>query len=113
MVTAPHVHKMTNLGGERRSIRGAPERPDGTHEERVIEAFLRREVLPWAPDAWYDERSVKVGYEISFNRVFYKPKPMRTLEEITADILATERESEGLLEQITAGLVAREPRERP
>ena len=80
-------------------------------EEGGIEAFLRREVLPWAADAWYDERSVKVGYEISFNRVFYKPKPMRTLEEITADILATERESEGLLEQITAGLVPREPRE--
>ncbi len=80
-------------------------------EEGGIEAFLRREVLPWAADAWYDERSVKVGYEISFNRVFYKPKPMRTLEEITAEILATEREAEGLLDQITAGLVPREPRE--
>ncbi len=77
-------------------------------EEGGIEAFLRREVLPWAPDAWYDERSIKVGYEISFNRVFYKPKPMRTLEEITADILAAERESEGLLEQITRGFLAHE-----
>ena len=77
-------------------------------ERGGIEAFLRREVLPWAPDAWYDERSVKVGYEISFNRVFYKPKPMRTLEEITADILATEREAEGLLDQITRGFVAHE-----
>ena len=88
--------------------RRSPERHDGADEARCIEAFLRREVLPWAPDAWYDERSVKVGYEISFNRVFYKPKPMRTLEEITADILATERESEGLLEQITRGFVAHE-----
>ena len=42
----------------------------------------------------------KMGYEISFTRYFYKPKPMRTLEEIRADILALEKESEGLLEEI-------------
>ena len=64
------------------------------------EAFIRREVLPYAPDAWYDAASVKVGYEISFTRYFYKPQPMRTLEEIRADILALERETEGLLEEI-------------
>lgn len=65
-----------------------------------IEAFLQREVLPYAPDAWYDPESVKVGYEISFTRYFYKPKPMRTLEEIRADILALEKETEGLLGRI-------------
>ena len=43
-------------------------------EEGGIEAFLRREVLPYAPDAWYDPASVKTGYEISFTRYFYKPK---------------------------------------
>jgi len=41
-----------------------------------------------------------VGYEISFTRHFYKPAPMRTLEEIKADIYALEQETEGLLEQI-------------
>ena len=50
-------------------------------EEGGIEAFLRREVLPYAADAWYRADSVKVGYEISFTRYFYKPKPMRTLAE--------------------------------
>jgi type I restriction enzyme M protein len=65
-----------------------------------IDAFLRREVLPHAPDAWYDPASVKTGYEISFTRYFYKPQPLRTLAEIRADILALERETEGLLEQI-------------
>ena len=50
-------------------------------EEGGIEAFLRREVLPYAADAWYRPDSVRVGYEISFNRYFYKPQPMRTLEE--------------------------------
>ena len=69
-------------------------------EEGGIEAFLRREVLPYAPDAWYQSDTVKVGYEISFTRYFYKPQPMRTLEEIRADILALERETEGLLGEV-------------
>ena len=69
-------------------------------EEGGIEAFLRREVLPYASDAWYDPDSVKTGYEISFTRYFYKPQPLRTLEEIRADILALEKETEGLLEEI-------------
>ena len=72
--------------------------------EGGIEAFLRREVLPYAPDAWYAVDSVKVGYEISFTRHFYKPQPLRPLEEIQADILALERETEGLLEEIMGGL---------
>ena len=61
---------------------------------------MRREVLPYAEDAWYDPASVKTGYEISFTRYFYKPQPLRTLEEIRADILALERETEGLLGDI-------------
>ena len=69
-------------------------------EEGGIEAFLRREVLPYTADAWYQSDSVKVGYEVSFTRYFYKPKPMRTLAEIRADILALERETEGLLAEI-------------
>ena len=69
-------------------------------EEGGIEAFLRREVLPHAPDAWFVPDSVKTGYEISFTRYFYTPKPLRTLEEIRADILALEKETEGLLDEI-------------
>ena len=69
-------------------------------EEGGIESFLCREVLPYASDAWYDPASVKIGYEISFTRYFYKPQPMRALEEIRADILALERETEGLLGKI-------------
>jgi len=69
-------------------------------EEGGIEAFLQREVLPHAPDAWYQPDSIKIGYEISFTRYFYKPKPLRALEEIREDILALEQETEGLLEEI-------------
>ena len=68
-----------------------------------IEAFIRREVLPHATDAWYDAESVKTGYEISFTRYFYKPQPLRSLEEIRADILALEKETEGLLGEIIGG----------
>ena len=68
-----------------------------------IEAFLQREVLPYAPDAWYQPDSVKVGYEISFTRYFYKPQPLRTLDEIRTDILALEKETEGLLDEIIGG----------
>ena len=70
--------------------------------EGGIEAFIRREVLPYAPDAWYDAASVKIGYEVSFTRHFYKPQPLRPLEEIRADILALERETEGLLAEIVS-----------
>jgi len=69
-------------------------------EEGGIEAFFRREVLPHVPDAWIDESATKIGYEISFTRYFYKPQPLRTLEEIKADIVAVEKETEGLLGQI-------------
>ena len=69
-------------------------------EDGGIEAFLNREVRPYAPDSWYRPDKVKVGYEISFNRYFYKPQPMRTLEQVRADILALERDTEGLLADI-------------
>ena len=68
-----------------------------------ITGFLRREVLPHAADAWYVPDSVKIGYEISFTRYFYKPQPMRELSEIVADIRALERETGGLLDEIIGG----------
>ncbi|AKB45027.1 type I restriction-modification system subunit M [Methanosarcina vacuolata] len=69
-------------------------------EEGGIEAFIQREVLPYAADAWIEESSIKTGYEISFTRYFYKPQPLRSLEEIRADILALEKETDGLLDEI-------------
>ena len=118
---APVIKKIHKLGTVSDSIRGLVEtavdgrrrvveyEPDSELrdteqvpllDEGGIEGFLRREVLPYAPNAWYDPASVKIGYEISFTRYFYKPQPMRTLEEIRADILAVERETEGLLAEI-------------
>jgi type I restriction enzyme M protein len=65
-----------------------------------IEAFIEREVLPYTSDAWIDEPATKIGYEISFTRHFYKPQPLRTLEEIRRDILAVQKEAEGLIDEL-------------
>ena len=97
------------IGGKDAVVEYEPD-PDLRDTEQVpllheggIEAFLRREVLPYAPDAWYPPDSVKIGYEISFTRHFYKPQPLRPLEEIRADILTLERETKGLLGEILEG----------
>ena len=61
---------------------------------------MRREVLPHVPDAWIVADKTQIGYEISFTRYFYQPKPMRTLAEIRRDIEALEQETEGLLDEV-------------
>jgi len=72
-------------------------------EEGGIEAFIQREVLPYTLDAWINPEATKVGYEVSFTRHFYKPKPLRSLAEIAADIRAIEAEAEGLLDGLLVG----------
>jgi len=65
-----------------------------------VAAFIAREVTPYAPDAWVDEKSEnKIGYEISFTRHFYKPVELRPLVEIEADIRKLLAESDGLVER--------------
>lgn len=65
-----------------------------------IQAYFAREVLPFVNDAWIDHSKTIKGYEINFNRHFYKPKELRTLEQIRADILALEQETDGILQAI-------------
>ena len=69
-------------------------------EEGGIDAFIQREVLPYNNDAWYDAKSIKIGYEISFNKYFYKSTPMRSQEDIQADILELTKESNILIKEI-------------
>ncbi|MBF8962148.1 SAM-dependent DNA methyltransferase [Pontibacter sp. FD36] len=57
-----------------------------------IEAYFEREVLPHVPDAWIDHSKTKVGYEINFTKYFYQYKPLRSLDEIRADIMKLEEE---------------------
>lgn len=71
-------------------------------EEGGIKAFFNREVLPHVPDAWIDESKTLIGYEISFTKHFYKPQPLRTLDEIRGDLMTLQGEAEGLLDRIVA-----------
>ncbi len=96
----------TTISGKPRVVEYEPD-PDRRDTEQIpllepggVAAFIRREVLPYAPDAWVDESKTKTGYEISFTRYFYRPPQLRTLAEIRADIEALERETEGLLDEI-------------
>lgn len=72
--------------------------------------YMKREVLPFVPDAWVDERYTdaldrkvgRVGYEINFNRYFYRYVPPRPLEEIDAELKVLEAEIAGLLKEVVA-----------
>jgi type I restriction enzyme M protein len=67
-----------------------------------IDEYFRREVLPHVPDAWMDRTKDKVGYEINFNRHFYRYTPPRPLEDIDADLKKAEEEILRLLREVTA-----------
>ena len=69
-----------------------------------IDAFMKNEVLTYAPDAWVDESRTQVGYEISFTKYFYKPKELRELKEILADLTALEKEADGMMAEIMRGI---------
>ena len=73
--------------------------------EGGIQAFVEKEIKPYAPDAFADEKDAIVGYELSFTKYFYQPVQLRTLEEITADIRAVEAETDGLLDEIIGGAI--------
>ena len=65
-----------------------------------IEDYYHQEVKPHLPDSWIDKKKDKVGYEINFNRYFYQYTPLRSLKEIADEMLALERKSEGLLNEV-------------
>lgn len=69
-----------------------------------IDAFMKNEVLTYAPDAWVDEKKTQVGYEISFTKYFYKPVELRPMDEILKSLNDLEQEADGLLAGIMEGV---------
>lgn len=65
-----------------------------------IHTYFLREVQPHVEEAWINLDATKIGYEISFNKYFYQHKPLRAIEAVTSDILALEKESDGLIAEI-------------
>ena len=74
-----------------------------------IHAYFVREVRPHVEDAWIALDKTQIGYEISFNKYFYQHKPLRSLEEVTAEILQLEQETEGLLKRLVSFGEVKEP----
>ena len=72
--------------------------------EGGIDAFMKNEVLTYAPDAWVDEKKTQVGYEISFTKYFYKPVELRPMDEILKSLNDLEQEADGLLAGIMEGV---------
>jgi type I restriction-modification system DNA methylase subunit len=70
--------------------------PPGTN----IDQYYQREVQPHLPSSWMDRGKDKTGYEINFTKYFYKYKPLRSVEEITKDLLELEKESEELMKDL-------------
>lgn len=68
--------------------------------EGGIEGFFENEIRPYSPDAIMDMKSVETGYELSFTKYFYKPKQLRTIDEISQDIRGIEERTDGLLNEI-------------
>ena len=86
--------------------RGNP-KPDTSKRdhERVslledIDQYYEKEVQPHLSDSWMDRSKDKVGYEINFTKYFYKFKPLRSLDDITQDLLKLDEEMEGLMKQV-------------
>ena len=69
-----------------------------------IEAFIEKEVKPYAPDAYVDESKTRIGYEISFTKYFYKPVQLRDMNDILASLAELEKESDGVMDEIVEGL---------
>ena len=109
-IERPLIERQEILGAEKEFVvqdkQGNP-KPDTKLRdyERVpltedIDDYYQREVKPHVPDSWVDRKKDKVGYEINFNRYFYQYTPLRSLKEITDELLALERKSEGLLNEV-------------
>ena len=69
-----------------------------------IDAFMKNEVLTYAPDAWVDEKKTQIGYEISFTKYFYKPVELRDMSDILSNLSSLEQEADGLLAGIMEGV---------
>ncbi len=68
-------------------------------KENIFKYFLR-EVKPHVDEAWINLDATKIGYEISFNKYFYRHKPLRAIEEVSNEILKLEDLSDGLIREI-------------
>ena len=110
IIERPLVEKQDICGEEKEIVvkdkKGNP-KPDSAlrEDERVpfaedIDDYFRREIKPHLPDSWMDRKKDKVGYEINFNRYFYRHTPLRSPRDIADEMRALEEKNEGLLRDV-------------
>jgi type I restriction enzyme M protein len=82
-------------------------KPDGSlrDNERIplnvdIDEYFKKEVKPHIPESWMDRSKDSVGYEINFTKYFYQYKPLRSLSDLTKELLDLEKESDGLMNKL-------------
>lgn len=69
-----------------------------------IDSYIEKEVHPYSPGAWVDEKKTRIGYEISFTKCFYKPAVVRPVSEVSSELLELENETRKLLDGILGGV---------
>ncbi len=89
----PHEYRAYESHADSRDTESVPLK-DNIHD------YFLNEVRPHVADAWINLPSVKVGYEVSFNKYFYKHTPLRSMEAVAQDIVTLEKQSEGLIADI-------------
>ena len=110
IIERPLVEKRETLGEEKEVVvkdkKGVP-KPDPAlrEDERVpfaedINDYFQREIKPHLPESWMDRKKDKVGYEINFNRYFYRHTPLRSPQEIADEMRVLEQANEGLLRDV-------------
>ncbi len=77
-----------------------------SRSEDEIHRYFLAEVKPHVEEAWINLDSTKIGYEISFNKYFYRHKPLRSMEAVAKDIIQLEQQAEGLIAEILGVEVA-------
>jgi type I restriction enzyme M protein len=82
-------------------------KPDGSlrDTERIpldvdIDDYFNKEVKPHLPTSWVDKDKTQVGYEVNFTKYFYKYQPLRSLLDITSDLVELENQTDGLIAQL-------------
>ena len=94
--------------GQRGKAKGQPQPDPALRDTETvplsqdIHEYVAREVLPHAPDAWFDEEKTRIGYEIPFNRHFYVFEPPRPLAEIDADLAQVTARIQEMLKGLAA-----------
>ena len=69
-----------------------------------IDGYMKAEVLPYAADAYVDEKKTSIGYELSFTKYFYKPVELRSIDDILVELQTIEAETDGMMADIVGGL---------